>query len=285
MGTKNFDNYSDLITFTRASSGTALRPISYGDELVTNGTFDSADGWTLETGFSISGGQLIASNVAGLDVARINIEAETDKIYAITVNVSAVTAGSFRVLLYSDTKASATQQVNASGNYQLNVIVNSTGTAYLGQLAIQAGTTSSFVIDNISIREVLFDQPNAPLTLFNHPTNIPRIEYDADGNRLGLLVEESRTNLSTYSEDVSQWGVANNPVITSNIATAPDGSETVDGIQDTTGSTFKRAKAFNSSVTANSTATGSLFVKKETSETKYGGLTLNFTGGTTKACY
>ena len=32
-------------------------------------------------------------------------------------------------------------------------------------------------------------------------TNIPRIEYDADGNRLGLLVEEQRTNLLTYSED------------------------------------------------------------------------------------
>src|SRR5210317_1676470 len=47
MGTKNFDNYSDLITFTRASSGTALRPISYGDELVTNGTFDTdLSGWT-----------------------------------------------------------------------------------------------------------------------------------------------------------------------------------------------------------------------------------------------
>lgn len=30
-------------------------------------------------------------------------------------------------------------------------------------------------------------------------TNIPRIEYDADGNRLGLLVEEQRTNLRTYS--------------------------------------------------------------------------------------
>ena len=30
--------------------------------------------------------------------------------------------------------------------------------------------------------------------------NIPRIEYDADGNLLGLLVEESRTNLAPYSE-------------------------------------------------------------------------------------
>ena len=31
-------------------------------------------------------------------------------------------------------------------------------------------------------------------------TNVPRIEYDADGNRLGLLIEEQRTNLLTYSD-------------------------------------------------------------------------------------
>ena len=29
----------DLITFTRSTTGTALAKISYGEELVTNGTF------------------------------------------------------------------------------------------------------------------------------------------------------------------------------------------------------------------------------------------------------
>ena len=42
MGTKVNSNYEDLITFTRASGGHALRPVSYGDELVTNGTFDDS---------------------------------------------------------------------------------------------------------------------------------------------------------------------------------------------------------------------------------------------------
>ena len=36
-------------------------------------------------------------------------------------------------------------------------------------------------------------------------TNTPRIEYDADGNRLGLLIEEARTNLEVYSNDFTQW--------------------------------------------------------------------------------
>jgi hypothetical protein len=39
-------------------------------------------------------------------------------------------------------------------------------------------------------------------------TNTPRIEYDADGNRLGLLIEEARTNLVTQSEvSTANWPV------------------------------------------------------------------------------
>jgi len=50
---RTYDNYADLITFTRASSGTALRPISYGDEVVLNGDFATDSDWTKGTGWSI----------------------------------------------------------------------------------------------------------------------------------------------------------------------------------------------------------------------------------------
>ena len=56
--TKQFSNYSDLLTFTRASKGHALRPVSYGNELVTNGSFFSdTSGWT-------------AGNNAGLSIHK-----------------------------------------------------------------------------------------------------------------------------------------------------------------------------------------------------------------------
>jgi hypothetical protein len=61
-GTKVHSNYEDLITFTRASAGHALRPVSYGTELVENGTFDSnIDNWTAAYGavLSHSSGQLV----------------------------------------------------------------------------------------------------------------------------------------------------------------------------------------------------------------------------------
>ena len=41
MGTKVNSNYEDLITYTRASKGHALRPVSYGDQEVTNGTYNT----------------------------------------------------------------------------------------------------------------------------------------------------------------------------------------------------------------------------------------------------
>jgi hypothetical protein len=61
--------------------------------------------------------------------------------------------------------------------------------------------------------------------------NIPRIEYDATGAVKGLLIEEARTNLVTYSNDFTNSSWTKSRVsIASNVSgvTAPDGSETVD---------------------------------------------------------
>jgi hypothetical protein len=61
--------------------------------------------------------------------------------------------------------------------------------------------------------------------------NVPRIEYDATGAVKGLLIEEARTNIVTYSNDftTSSW-TRYRVSIASNVSgvTAPDGSETVD---------------------------------------------------------
>ena len=69
-------------------------------------------------------------------------------------------------------------------------------------------------------------------------TNIPRIEYDAAGNVKGLLIEEARTNLVTYSEDFTNasWlklsaGTGSAPIVTANYATSPDGSQNATRLQ------------------------------------------------------
>ena len=61
--------------------------------------------------------------------------------------------------------------------------------------------------------------------------NIPRFEFDTDRNCLGLLIEESRTNLLTYSDLTSgasgSWWANGGPTVSqgSNV-TAPDGTLT-----------------------------------------------------------
>ena len=70
-------------------------------------------------------------------------------------------------------------------------------------------------------------------------SNIPRIEYDADGNVLGLLVEESRTNLLPYSEDFSNaaW-VKSGSAVTTSEADAPDGTKSAYEVDLDTGGTI-----------------------------------------------
>jgi hypothetical protein len=112
------------------------------------------------------------------------------------------------------------------------------------------------------------------------PANQPRVgTYQPDANGvfqpIGLLVEEARTNLALHSEDFSNayWlktasgtGVA--PVVTSNNATAPDGTSTADRIAfsrgTATNSDFSGIQSGNLAPTAIRYA-GSLWIKAATS--------------------
>jgi hypothetical protein len=115
--------------------------------------------------------------------------------------------------------------------------------------------------------------------------NIPRIDY-LGGGCPKLLLEPQRTNLILQSQDISSasWTKANSPTIVSNVAVAPDGTTTADSIQSADGTNYKYiSQTF--SVSANSTYTFSTFVKKETTRTNFGGVSLYFLGGTAKIVY
>ena len=60
-------------------------------------------------------------------------------------------------------------------------------------------------------------------------TNTPRFDHDpVTGESQGLLIEESRTNLVTYSEQLDQWTLGSHTTVTANAAIAPDGTNTAD---------------------------------------------------------
>ena len=82
--TKQFSNYSDLLTFTRASKGHALRPVSYGTELVTNGDFATDSDWTKEASWTISGGTATYDGAVHVETLFQNISLTTGKIIKIS---------------------------------------------------------------------------------------------------------------------------------------------------------------------------------------------------------
>jgi len=261
---KQYNNYSSLIDFTRASSGTALRPISYGDELVVNGTFDTdLNGWmdvSIGTGtVTVASGRMetYRADLTNRGVIWQEVTTEVGKNYTVTFNATGA-GGRFRV----GSSLSGGEYVlvaSAYGDYQITFTANTT-TTYIYVDNNVNGSTASW--DNISVREVLFDQPDGTLTLFNHPTNIPRIEYDADGNRLGLLVEESRTNLLTYSEDFSSYDTVGTVTRTGDYTLAPDGSlSATRAVFATSNASSQLFKVFSSSATTYST---SMWIKSNT---------------------
>lgn len=98
------------------------------------------------------------------------------------------------------------------------------------------------------------------------PANVPRIDYDpVTGECKGLLVEEQRTNLLTYSEqfDNSSW-MRNGTSVTSNILVAPDGNIGADKLVEDSMNSAKNitTSSLSYSFTGGSYYTLSFFVKK-----------------------
>jgi hypothetical protein len=235
---RTYGKAQDLIDFTRASSGTALRRVKYGAELVTNGTFDSdTTGWTSSNAIlSVNNGEIVITNDGAVyGFAFQELQTEVGKVYQYSIDVN-YTGDPARVRIGTTWNGDQIyEELNIAQDKTIVVnFVALTTTTYV-RIGLQAnvdGHSSNF--DNVSVKEVTFDTSDGDLVLFNHPNNIPRIEYDADGSLLGLLVEESRTNSISYSDFTSGWGETTFSGISSsglrylqlNAGIAPDGTNT-----------------------------------------------------------
>jgi hypothetical protein len=260
--TKQFSNYSDLLTFTRASKGHALRPVSYGDELVTNGDFATDSDWTKDANWTIASGVATATTAPG--GIQQNITCEVGKLYFVSIDItSAFSGGVFGLLQIRNSSNTASIEDISINDGEIGTkyfAFVATETTHITRVYVQGNAGS---VDNISVKEVTFDQPDGTLTLFEHPNNVPRVEYDADGNRLGLLVEEQRTNLERYSNFSSDWTSLDSTEVQN--AVAPDGTETAFTVtRDSTsyGGFFFYNAGTNISVTSGSTYSVSIYLKQ-----------------------
>jgi len=95
---------------------------------------------------------------------------------------------------------------------------------------------------------------------------------------LGLLIEESRTNLVTYSSefDNAAW-TKTNATITANTIVAPDGTVNADSISETTATGNHRARTASISVSASTSYTCTVFAKLGFGSVRYLGIGLSST--------
>jgi hypothetical protein len=94
--------------------------------------------------------------------------------------------------------------------------------------------------------------------------NVPRFDHNpVTGESLGLLIEESRTNLLTYSDDFADavW-TKSNVSITANIVISPDGMLSADLIVPDTSNVAHIIQYPNITANTTTTSTVSFFVKK-----------------------
>lgn len=112
--------------------------------------------------------------------------------------------------------------------------------------------------------------------------NQPRIEFDASGNVLGLLIEGARTGFVLQSEDLgTTWANVSTPTLVTNVAVAPDGNTTADTLEDSSAAAYQGKTQSFTVANDSATYTFCAFVGKTSGGTSATfGINAQLSGGT-----
>lgn len=141
-------------------------------------------------------------------------------------------------------RISITVTASASGIVEHNIYPGNWNAQAVGNSVIAWGVQ----LEQRSVATTYTPTTTASITnyipqLLTAPANTPRINHNpTTGETLGLLVEESRTNLLTYSEqfDNATWTKQQSSII-NNTTVAPDGTTNADKLVEDTSTTLHRA--------------------------------------------
>ena len=138
---------------TASSIGTSTEMIQgqfnltkLGDELVTNGDFDTDSNWNLGSGTTISGGKLNINFVGGGNTAFQLLTLKSNSISKVVVTCSSFTSGSLDIRVGSTSNAGL---VDGIGIYTFYIKEN--GYPYINFFS---GSGFNGSIDNVSVKEV-----------------------------------------------------------------------------------------------------------------------------------
>lgn len=205
--------------------------------------------------FDLVGGTMTASNGAGGGTVT-------------SASITSVGNGWYRCVLIGDIGTS-TDMLALIGGATDGTTFSASGRG----LELYTGTSKSFYLWGAQLEQRSAVTAYTPTTTAAITNYIPTLQTAASGvarfdcnpvtrESLGLLIEEGRTNLLTYSSefDNAAWGTKDNVVVTANALTAPDGALTADRLAETTASgTHLIGQVLN--FTNGVTYTASIYVK------------------------
>ena len=205
-----------------------------GSDIVTNGDFSNGTtDWTLQNGWSL-GSNDVEFNTSVSQYRKIFQEnfLNIGSHYKLTFEIKSISSGSISNFGYS-------------GSFDTIGVKSQIFTAIYDDLYLEPTGDAVLTIDNVKVEEVTRN-------------NVPRIDYTGGGCP-HILAEPQRTNLVTYSEDLSQWTLANG-TLTPNATVSPDGTQNAGRVVfNNTGVDLKRTVT----VVAGQTYTISFYIKLE----------------------
>jgi hypothetical protein len=247
LDSKNLLNKVSLLTTPNAYKESILYsaipiPVN-GQELVLNGNFADNSDWTLNAGWSISGGTLNGNGTSGNLCTQPKL-IEENFYYEVTYSITNYVSGIVRILLYQNLKVSVGSSRSSNGTYTEKLILNAVTASPFNGIVIQSQSAFIGSIDNVSVKKVLVadgdmtvvrattaTRVNTVGIIENVGLNVPRLNYDDAGGCPSILLEPQRTNLALYSEqfdDVYWTKVALNT--TTNSTISPNGIQNADTI-------------------------------------------------------
>ena len=197
--------FNELIDFTRSTTGTYLDSVVYGDELVTNGDFATDSDWTKGSNWTLGDGVATSLGINAASAERVLSQASiltVGKTYTLSVAIDGSNVSSAFVNFYLAAPSTFIHSVafDSSGIYVITFVATSTTLSLT--TSAPGGYSGNFSIDNVSVKELTGGQVSGTPLLRTAAINEPRLEYDASGNPLGLLIEGARTNVLTRSNEL-----------------------------------------------------------------------------------
>ena len=235
--------FNELIDFTRSTTGTYLDSVVYGDELVTNGSgkFEGANGTNVYTAYSEWANTYNSTFFIQNNKGRFT---PSGGFPAASLTLSGFNSGKTYVITAQAQSNISNKTIDIAVNGTVSTITSNGSQQVIRHEFVSNGSVESFQFrydnnsgyvdfDNISVKEVIGGQVSGTPLLRTAAINEPRLEYDASGNPLGLLIEEARTNLCPFSESFTSTWIHNNSTLNSGID-SPNGGNNAWSITENT---------------------------------------------------